>query len=152
MSVAWATSASASPHLPSPVLSKYLHHGASVHAQTYTLLPLTHVRICFSKVNVQGLAQEVYICRWQEMNLPSVFQLVSPAVLCKAPGLCLHAVRASPHTRAFSWSGVQLCPPCLKLNHRSCVSGCVLSQSYIYVVVQLEDRCFSPPLLFFLTL
>lgn len=37
-------------------------------------------------------------------------------------------------------------------NHRCSVSGCVLSQSYLSVVVRLEDRCFPPPsphLLFF---
>lgn len=131
MSVAWATSGSASLHLPSPVLSKYLHRGSSVHAQAYILLPLTRVRICFSKVNVQELAQEVYICRWQEMNLPSVFRLVSPAVLCKVPGLCLHAVRVSPHTHAFRWSRAQLCPPFSELNQRSCASGHVLSQLHL---------------------
>lgn len=146
MSVAWATSAS--PHLLSPVLSKYPHRGASMHAQTYTLL--THICICFSKVNVQGLAQEVYICCWQEMNLPSVFRLVLPAALCNVPGLRLHAERALLHTHAFRWSRAQICPPCLELNHRSCVSGCVLSQSYIYVVVRLEDRSFLfPPCFFF---
>lgn len=113
-----------------------------MHAQIYTLLPLTRGRICFSKVSVRGLAQEAYICRWQDMNLPSVFRSVSPAVLCKVPGLCLHA-------RAFRWRWVQSCPPCLELNHRSCVPGCTLSQSYIYVVVGLEDRCFFRPLLAF---
>lgn len=56
----------------------------------------------------------------------------------------------TPRTRLQMEPG----PPCLELNHRSCVSDCVLSQSYIYVVVRLEDRCFllSPLLFFFNTI
>lgn len=107
----------------------------SMQAQIYTLLPLTHVCICFSEMNAQGLAHKVYICCWQGMNLPSVFRLVPPAVLCRVPVLLAHSAGFTPL-------------PCLQtelgaLVPSSHVSGCVSSQSYICVVVRLENSCFS---------
>lgn len=108
----------------------------SMQAQIYTLLPLTHVCICFSEMNAQGLAHKVYICCWQGMNLPSVFGLVPPAVLCRVPGLLAHSAGFTPLPLCLQTELGALVPS-------SHVSGCVSSQSYICVVVRFEDSCFS---------
>lgn len=107
----------------------------SMQAQIYTLLPLTHIRICFSEMNAQGLAHKGYICCWQGMNLPSVFRLVSPAVLCRVPGLLAHSAGFTPLLCLQTELGA--------LVPSSHVSGCASSQSYIWEVVRLENSCFS---------
>lgn len=113
----------------------------AMQAQIYALLPLTHVHICFSEMNAQGLAHRVYTCCWQGMNLPSAFGLVSPAVLCRVPALLAHSAGFTPFPSLQTELGA--------LVPSSRGSGCVSSQSYICGVLRLEGSCFASFPVFF---